>query len=179
MYCIRNYLHQTLPLSTNRKKECSLFFFFRVLIFFFFFVIFRNIPAQGQYDVYATTPGCVGSSNCFTRTQVEYLLELSPGFPVTAIISDQNTFTDNRILLYSGYISPVSTDFRPSITLRPAPNATKPSNNSPDVQIMADTIEFVRNVTATPLVSILEYNPANATNTTNTTVISWKPLNRK
>ncbi|KAI7880797.1 cortical protein marker for cell polarity-domain-containing protein [Mucor mucedo] len=134
-----------------------------------------NIPAQGQYDVYATTPGCVGSSNCFTRTQVEYSLELSPGFPVTTIISDQNTFTDHRILLYSGYISPVSTNFRPSITLRPAPNATKPSNNDANVQIMADTIEFVRNMTAAPLVSILEYNPANATNTT---AISWKPLNR-
>lgn len=157
----------------NRKKENISFFFFFLRVKF---VIFRNIPAQGQYDVYATTPGCVGSSNCFTRTQVEYLLELSPGFPVTTIISDQNTFTDNRILLYSGYISPVSTDFRPSITLRPAPNATRPSNNSPNVQIMADTIEFVRNVTAAPLVSILEYNPANATNTT---AISWKPLNRK
>lgn len=41
---------------------------------------------------------------------------------------------------------------------------------------MADTIEFVRNVTAAPLVSILEYSP---TNVTNATTISWKPLNRK
>ncbi|GAA5809418.1 hypothetical protein MFLAVUS_002826 [Mucor flavus] len=113
-----------------------------------------NIPTQGQYDVYATTPGCVGSSNCFTRTQVEYQLELSPGFPVTSIISDQNTFDDHRILLYSGYISPVSTNFRPSITLRPAPNAKSPTMGQ-NVQIMADTIEFVRNVTAAPLVKQL------------------------
>lgn len=126
--------------------------------------------------MYATTPGCVGSSNCFTRTQVQYELQLSPGFPPTTIIADQNVYSDRRFLLYSGAISPVSSSFRPSITLRPAPNATQSSGGGATVQIMADTIEFVRNMTAAPLVSILEYNPANATNST---AISWKPLNRK
>ncbi|KAI8642326.1 cortical protein marker for cell polarity-domain-containing protein [Parasitella parasitica] len=134
-----------------------------------------NIPAQGQYDIYATTPGCVGSSNCFQRTQVEYQLQLSPGV-VTTIVSNQNTFSDRRTLLYSGFISPVSSTFRPSITLKPATNATKPDGD--DVSIMADTIEFVRNVTAPPLVSILEYTPS-LNNASNGTAISWKPLNQQ
>lgn len=136
--------------------------------------IFRNIPAQGQYDIYATTPGCVGSSNCFQRTQVEYQLQLLPGV-VSTIISDQNTFSDRRTLLYSGSISPVFSTFRPSITLKPATNATKPDGDN--ISIMADTIEFVRNVTAPPLVSILEYTPS-LNNASDNTTISWKPLNR-
>ncbi|KAL7326618.1 hypothetical protein PS15p_208924 [Mucor circinelloides] len=134
-----------------------------------------NIPAQGQYDIYATTPGCVGSSNCFQRTQVEYTLQLSPGI-VSTVISDQNTFSDRRTLLYSGFISPVSSAFRPSITLKPAANATKPDGDN--VSIMADTIEFVRNVTAPPLVSILEYTPS-LNNATDNTTVSWKPLNQQ
>jgi hypothetical protein len=137
---------------------------------------YRNIPSQGQYEVYATTPGCVGSSNCFTRTQVEYQLQLSPGI-TTTVYSDQNVYSDNRFLLYIGFISPLSSSFRPSITLRSATNATAPINGGKDVQIMADTIEFVRNVTAAPLFSILEYNLTNAT--LNSSAISWKPLNRK
>ncbi|KAG1082897.1 hypothetical protein G6F42_022406 [Rhizopus arrhizus] len=134
-----------------------------------------NIPAQGQYDIYATTPGCVGSSNCFQRTQVEYTLQLSPGV-VSTVISDQNTFSDRRTLLYSGFVSPVSSAFRPSITLKPAANATKPEGDN--VSIMADTMEFVRNVTAPPLVSILEYTPS-LNNATDNTTVSWKPLNQQ
>ncbi|KAK4521177.1 uncharacterized protein ATC70_013122 [Mucor velutinosus] len=134
-----------------------------------------NIPTQGQYDIYATTPGCVGSSNCFQRTQVEYTLQLSPGV-VSTVLSDQNTFSDRRTLLYSGFISPVSSTFRPSITLKPATNATKPDGEN--VSIMADTIEFVRNVTAPPLVSILEYTPS-LNNATDNTTIAWKPLNQQ
>ncbi|OAD00485.1 hypothetical protein MUCCIDRAFT_113967 [Mucor lusitanicus CBS 277.49] len=134
-----------------------------------------NIPAQGQYAIYATTPGCVGSSNCFQRTQVEYTLQLSPGV-VSTVVSDQNTFADRRTLLYSGFISPVSSTFRPSITLKPAANATKPDGDN--VSIMADTIEFVRNVTAPPLVSILEYTPS-LNNATDNTTIAWKPLNQQ
>ncbi|CEP11286.1 hypothetical protein [Parasitella parasitica] len=134
-----------------------------------------NIPAQGQYDIYATTPGCVGSSNCFQRTQVEYQLKLSPGVEAT-IVSDQNTFSDRRTLLYSGLISPITSTFRPSITLKPAANATKPDGD--DVSIMADTIEFVRNVTAPPLVSILEYTPS-LNNGSDSAAISWKPLNQQ
>lgn len=148
------------------KKEINVCFYF----------IFRNIPAQGQYEIYATTPGCVGSSNCFTRTQVEYQLQLSPGFPSTTVIADQNVYEDKRFLLYSGPISPVSPNFRPSIILKPASNATRSPGGGETVQIMADTIEFVRNMTAPSLVSILEYSPAN---NTNSTAISWKPLNRK
>lgn len=136
--------------------------------------IFRNIPAQGQYDIYATTPGCVGSSNCFQRTQVEYQLQLSPGV-VSTIILDQNTFSDRRTLLYSGFISPISSTFRPSITLKPATNATKPDGDN--TSIMADTMEFVRNVTAPPVVSILEYTPS-LNNASDNTTISWKPLSR-
>ncbi|KAL9548227.1 hypothetical protein MBANPS3_005789 [Mucor bainieri] len=134
-----------------------------------------NIPAQGQYEIYATTPGCVGSSNCFQRTQVEYTLQLSPGV-VSTVVSDQNTFSDRRTLLYSGFISPVSSVFRPSITLKPATNATKPDGDN--VSIMADTIEFVRNVTAPPLVSILEYTPS-LNNATDNTTVAWKPLNQQ
>lgn len=71
----------------------------------------------------------------------------------------------------------MSSNFKPTITLRPAANATQPINGGSNVQIMADTIEFVRNTTAASLVSILEYSPTNAT--MNSTAVSWKPLNRE
>ncbi|EIE75573.1 hypothetical protein RO3G_00277 [Rhizopus delemar RA 99-880] len=129
-----------------------------------------NIPSYGQYSIYVTTPGCIGSSNCYKRTQVEYLLRLQAG-QLTTVYSDQNVFEDSRTLLYSGPVSPTSESFRPTITLRPALNSTVKG----EIVIMADTIDFVRNSSAAPfIISILEHN---LTLAKNISAVSWKPLN--
>jgi hypothetical protein len=137
------------------------------------------IPAQGQYDIYAITPGCVGSSNCFQRTKIQYDLQLLPN-TLLSVVSDQNTFSDRRTLIYSGLVAPVSDTFRPSITLRPAVNITM-TDPEGTVYIMAETLEFVRNSSAPTLVSILEYNTSAPVvyNTNDSLPSAWKPLNRK
>ncbi|KAI8985137.1 cortical protein marker for cell polarity-domain-containing protein [Pilobolus umbonatus] len=128
------------------------------------------IPVQGQYEVFVTTPGCVGSSDCSQRTQVEYLLQFSPDTPPITIASDQNTYMDRRVVLYSGPISRVSDTFRPSLTLRLAVDSIQ-SLDREYVVMIADSIEFIRNTTAPPLISILEYMPSSNED------VSWKPLN--
>jgi hypothetical protein len=94
-------------------------------------------------------------------------MEFSPGQILTTQI-DQNTFSDQRVLIYSGIISP-TTSFRPSVTLRPAANATVDGDS---VVIMADSLEF-EGAKSAPIVSILEYDARNVT----ASVVTWKPLN--
>ncbi|RCI06967.1 hypothetical protein CU098_013732 [Rhizopus stolonifer] len=130
------------------------------------------IPSYGQYKIYATTPGCVGSSNCYKRTQVEYQLQLQPG-QITTFYSDQNVFEDTRTLIYSGPVGPISESFKPSITLRPAFNATRKGN----VVIMADTMDFIKDMSLNPpIISILEYN---LTLAKNVSAVSWGPLKQQ
>ncbi|ORY93793.1 cortical protein marker for cell polarity-domain-containing protein [Syncephalastrum racemosum] len=128
------------------------------------------IPAQGQYTVYATTPGCVGSSTCNQRTQVELLMQFTPGIVTTQIL-DQAITEDKTTLVYNGLISASTGTFQPTITLRAASNATAPSDDT--VSIVADSFQFVRNGTNATLVSILEYSPQNYSQAIQP---AWRPL---
>lgn len=112
---------------------------------------------QGQYAVYATTPGCVGSSSCDQRTQVDLTLQFAPAMTTTVTI-DQNTYDDKTTMIYNGFIAASTDAFRPTITLKPAANATASGSS---VTLVADTFQFVRNGTNATLVSILEYSPQN------------------
>ncbi|KAG0193568.1 hypothetical protein DFQ28_004460 [Apophysomyces sp. BC1034] len=132
------------------------------------------IPAQGQYKVYTHTAGCVGSSTCGQRTQVEMIISLFPGVNSTVII-DQTNAQDKMTLIYQGLIAPTSAGFEPSVTLRIPSNATIPSSGN-TVSVIADAMQFIRNGTSPPLVSILEYSPRNATvNGTS----AWRPLSQQ
>ena len=126
------------------------------------------IPSQGNYNVYVTTPGCVGTSNCNQRTQVALDITMNPGNTTTLIIDQRNT-ADNRSLIYSGPISPTSSSFQPKVVLHIAPNAIAPSN-SVTVSMVANSMEFVRNSTQPALSSILNYYPSNNT---------WLPLSQQ
>lgn len=82
-------------------------------------------------------------------------------------------FEDTRTLIYSGPVGPISESFKPSITLRPAFNATRKGN----VVIMADTMDFIKDMSLNPpIISILEYN---LTLAKNVSAVSWGPLKRK
>ncbi|KAG0738175.1 hypothetical protein G6F35_005387 [Rhizopus arrhizus] len=117
------------------------------------------IPSQGTYEVYVTTPGCVGTSNCNQRTTVQLVIELTPGNQTQLSLSQQN-YEDQRTLIYNGFVSPTTGSFQPSIILRVNPNnATQPSSGT--VSVIADSIEFVRNSSYPALSSILEYHPTN------------------
>ena len=142
------------------------------ILHYLIFFICSHIPLLAQYNIYATTPGCVGSANCYQRTQVEYQLQLLPGQSIVVYL-DQNVFEDTRTLLYSGLDMPKSNNFRPSITLRPAFNATIQGTAT----IMADNLDLIRNSsTILPIISILEYN---LTLAQNASAVSWKALNGK
>lgn len=125
---------------------------------------------QGQYEVYAVTPGCVGSSTCNQRTQVDLELRFSPGSGPTTVTVDQTNTEDTTTLIYSGFIEASSDAFQPTITLTVAHNATA---SGYIVTLVADSFRFIRNGTNTTLVSILEYSPQNYIQ--NITP-AWRPL---
>ncbi|KAI9357209.1 cortical protein marker for cell polarity-domain-containing protein [Pilaira anomala] len=122
------------------------------------------ISGQGMYNVYATTPGCVGTSTCDQRTQVILDISLNPGTTTTYALDQQNA-ADQRTLIYTGPITASSTAFQPTIQMRVSPTARVPSSGL--VSIAADSLEFIRNNTGTVLSSILNYYPLNNT---------WLPL---
>lgn len=121
------------------------------------------IPVQEVYNVYVTTPGCVGTSTCNQRSQVALDVSMMPGNTSTLIIDQRNT-ADNRSLIYTGPIASTSTSFQPSVILRIAPDAIAPTGT---VSIVAASIQFLRNSTSAKLSSILNYYPSNNT---------WVPL---
>ncbi|KAI8879132.1 hypothetical protein K501DRAFT_336282 [Backusella circina FSU 941] len=125
------------------------------------------IIAQGLYDVYVNTPGCIGTSTCNQRTQVELVVDLLSGNQSSMILDQQYT-DDQRTLIYSGTVAATSDSFHPSITLHISPNATTPSSDT--ISIVASSIEFVRKVNGTTLSSILDYYPKNNT---------WIPLSEQ
>jgi hypothetical protein len=115
-----------------------------------YLLYYRYIASQGLYDIYVNTPGCVGTSSCDERAQVDLTLSLNPG-QVTTVLLDQRVSTDSRRLLYSGPIAPTTDGFKPTIVLRPS--------TSMGAIISADAIEFVRNTNGSILTSILDYYP--------------------
>ncbi|GAB5587580.1 hypothetical protein Unana1_02480 [Umbelopsis nana] len=127
------------------------------------------VASLGIYQVYVTTPGCVGASACGQRTQVDLTMTLSPG-NTSVVTLDQTNTADTRQMIYSGMVSPSIGSFKPTILLTVAKNATAPSSGT--VSIVADSIELVRNNTGATLVSVLEFSMQNYTS--NTT--SYKPL---
>jgi hypothetical protein len=127
------------------------------------------VASLGIYQVYVTTPGCVGASACGQRTQVDLTMTLSPG-NTSVVTLDQANTADTRQMIYSGMVSPSIGSFKPTILLTVAKNATAPSSGT--VSIVADSIELVRNNTGATLVSVLEFSMQNYTS--NTT--SYKPL---
>ncbi|KAI8381043.1 cortical protein marker for cell polarity-domain-containing protein [Radiomyces spectabilis] len=128
------------------------------------------VPVQGNYAVYAKTPGCVGTSSCNQRTQIEFTMEMTPGNTTTMIL-DQAVYEDTKTLIYTGLVAASSEAFRPSLTLKVAPNATPPASGT--VSLVANSIEFIRNGTGATLVSILEYSPHNLTMNISP---AWRPL---
>jgi hypothetical protein len=127
------------------------------------------VSSMGLYQLFVTTPGCVGTSTCGQRTQVDLALTLSPG-NTSVVTIDQTNTADARQMIYSGMISPTSDLFRPSVLLTVAKTAVAPTGGT--VSIVADSIEIVKNSTGSTLVSILEFSMANYTS--NTT--SYRPL---
>ncbi|KAI8064243.1 cortical protein marker for cell polarity-domain-containing protein [Gongronella butleri] len=129
-----------------------------------------RIPTQGHYTVYAITPGCVGTSTCDQRTQVQLTIEMTPG-NTSQITIDQTNAQDATTVIYDGLVVPSSSSFQPKIVLKPAPNATPPSTTN--TTIIAEALDFVRNGTNATLVSILEFSPQNYSSHQ---PIAWLPL---
>jgi hypothetical protein len=117
------------------------------------------IAAQGLYNVYMTTPGCVGTSTCNQRTQMQLTIEMTPG-NITTYALDQTISSDQIALIYSGAISATTDIFKPTVVMRVATNATATSDT---VSIIGGSISFDRNTTGTMLSGILNYFPSNRT----------------
>ncbi|KAL9538674.1 hypothetical protein MBANPS3_010757 [Mucor bainieri] len=119
-----------------------------------------SIPVQSVYDIYATTPGCVGTSTCDQRVLMQLTMQLTPGNTSTVAL-DQNIISDQRTLIYSGPVAASTSTFQPSIVMKVDPSAT--TSSSSNVTIMGTSIEFVRNSTGLNLSSVLSYYPGNNT----------------
>ncbi|KAK4510960.1 uncharacterized protein ATC70_000069 [Mucor velutinosus] len=118
------------------------------------------IPVQSVYDIYATTPGCVGTSTCDQRVLMQLTIELTPG-NTTTVALDQNIISDQRTLIYRGPVSASTGTFQPSIVMKVDPAAT--TSSSSNVTIIGTSIEFARNATGINLSSVLSYYPSNNT----------------
>lgn len=118
------------------------------------------IPAQGVYEIYATTPGCVGTTTCDQRVLMQLTIELTPG-NITTYALNQNINSDERTLIYTGQISSSTSLFQPTIVMKVDPIAT--TSSSSNVTIMGTSFEFIRNSTGSALSSILSYYPNNNT----------------
>lgn len=119
-----------------------------------------SVPVQGVYDIYATTPGCVGTSTCDQRVLMQLTIQATPGNSTTVAL-DQNIISDQRTLIYSGPVAASTSTFQPSIVMKVDPAAT--TSSSSNVTIMGTAIEFVRNATGISLSSVLSYYPSNST----------------
>lgn len=145
------------PLPIYRKPFFYFFYFNHHLPIFF---LCSYIPTDGIYNVYIDTPGCVGTSSCDQRTQVQLDINLTPGNTSIATLN-QNIISDQRTLIYTGSISATSDTFKPSIVMKISPTAQASSVSS--ILVFGSAIEFDRNTTALPLSNILQYFPSNGT----------------
>ncbi|OBZ85272.1 Polarized growth protein rax2 [Choanephora cucurbitarum] len=147
----QNFLVSTIPANELQTTNTS--------------VVYKPyIASQGNYDVYLTTPGCVGTSTCNQRTQAELTVEMTPG-NATKYYLNQDIVSDQQTLIYSGIVSSSTSTFQPSITMRVAPNATAPSSQS--VSFIGSSVAFNRNTTGGVLSSVMVYYTSNNT---------WTPL---
>ncbi|CAO3637622.1 unnamed protein product [Cunninghamella echinulata] len=153
----QNYLTSTVPSSQLSTSNVSVTYT-------------PNIPSQGRYTIYANTPGCVGTSTCNHRTQVEMTIEMTPNNQ-SHISIDQTNSEDSSIIIYDGIVSLPTSNFQPKVTLRVSPNAVAPSNS--DTIIIASSLSVVRNGTNAALSSILEFSPQNYSSNQ---PIAWRPL---
>ncbi|KAI7863016.1 cortical protein marker for cell polarity-domain-containing protein [Spinellus fusiger] len=156
----QNFLTSTFPASSLPNNNASITYT-------------PYIPAQGQYTVYANTPGCVGSSTCNQRTQVQFTINTAINNS-TRVIVDQAVTQDTRTAIYSGFLSATSSAFQPTIVLDVPTDATAPISGT--VSLVAASLEFIINSTGITLSSILEYSPQNYS--TNITP-AWRPLNQQ
>ncbi|KAL0075325.1 cortical protein marker for cell polarity-domain-containing protein [Phycomyces blakesleeanus] len=131
-----------------------------------------NIPVQGYYVVSMHTPGCIGSSSCGQRTQVDLVLQLTPQNTSTITIDQTNT-EDKTTIIYSGQMVASGPSFQPTILLKLSGSATPAKDST--TSIVADSISFIMNATAPNLVSILEYSPGNHT----ANITAWQPLSQQ
>lgn len=150
-----NFLIATFPSSQLQQQQADLS------------VTYKPFVPVGEvvYNVYVTTPGCVGTSTCNQRSQVALDISMTPGNTSTLILDQRNT-ADNRSLIYTGPIAATSDTFQPSVVLRVAPDAVAPASSN-TISIVAASIQFMRNTSSAKLSSILNYYPSNNT---------WVPL---
>ncbi|RCI06116.1 hypothetical protein CU098_012425 [Rhizopus stolonifer] len=143
----QNFLVSTIPTTELQTSDAS--------------VTYKPyISGQGFYDVYITTPGCVGTSTCNQRTQAQLTIEMTPG-NVTTYLLDQNIVSDQQVLIYSGTVSASTSTFQPSVVMKIAPNATTSSTES--ISLIGDSMAFIRNTTGASLSSLMVYYPINNT----------------
>ncbi|KAI8384432.1 cortical protein marker for cell polarity-domain-containing protein [Radiomyces spectabilis] len=131
------------------------------------------LPESGFYDVYMYTPGCVGTSSCGQRTDVDLTMYFSANHTVNRTLS-QDTKQNRHDVIYSGYITSTSGTFQPHITMAIAHNATKPSNTT--VTVVANSIQFVKSASLSALSSILNYTETRSITPLNRSHLPWKSL---
>ncbi|RMZ89187.1 hypothetical protein DV736_g3586, partial [Chaetothyriales sp. CBS 134916] len=112
-----------------------------------------NVSEKGNYTVIIYTPGCIQDSSCSARGSVNVTVSLTADAeqPFTTLISQTNNF-DKYDQVYEGHFDPVSSSFRPQVTITA-------SGLQSDQLIVASRIQFGYIASTGGLNGLFDYDP--------------------
>ncbi|KAI9735680.1 MAG: hypothetical protein M1834_001696 [Cirrosporium novae-zelandiae] len=127
-------------------------------------VVFEpHITQSGNYTVTMYTPGCIQDGTCESRSIVNVTGTFTSSSPdgISTLLYQTNDY-DKYDQIYTGYVDASSSSFRPSVTLIPSTSASENST------FVAQRIRFQLVSSTGGLNGIYEYNPNDASTTTDT-----------
>ncbi|KAJ1675169.1 hypothetical protein EV182_001792, partial [Spiromyces aspiralis] len=117
------------------------------------------ISESGYYNVTLSIPGCQNTNNCNSRTNIKVTINANPDTTMTRNLAQSNLLTQATVI-YSGYFAATSKEFKPTIKIQPAEdasNTTTPTDSS-SVVIVADYVMLTRIPSFTNMNGVIEYS---------------------
>ncbi|RMD41656.1 hypothetical protein DV735_g3501, partial [Chaetothyriales sp. CBS 134920] len=113
-----------------------------------------NVSEKGNYSVIVYTPGCIQDSSCSARGSVNVTVSVSSegAEPSTTLVSQTNNF-DKYDQVYQGHVDPVSSSFRPQVTIAA-------SGLDSAQLIVASRVQFVKIASTGGLNGLFDYDPS-------------------
>lgn len=127
-------------------------------------VVFQpDITQSGNYSVMLYTPGCINDDTCSSRGIVNITGTMTKDHASISSTLYQTNNYDKYDSIYYGYVDLTDDSFRPTITLAPA------SGQSGPLTVVAQRVRFELQSSTGGLNGLYEYNPNEATVTTDFT----------
>lgn len=126
-----------------------------------------SIVANGGYEVYLLTPGCLNMGDCAARTSVDVVISTGTGTTSTTTISQQNQY-DESSLVYSGALQAGATF---QMRLAAAPSGSGSGGNyqlvAQKINLVAQNTDAAQNQPNVRGRNLFEYVPAGTDGTFN------------